>query len=141
MKKIIHFVHIEAPAATVYQALTTQEGLSGWWSTNVTVEPGVGGVIDFRFLDDFNPDMKVTALEEDAHVAWTCIGGHDNWQDNIFSFDLRASGETTDLMFVQVYAQELSDETYGTYNFNWGHYLSSLKQLCETGTGVPYTPT
>src|SRR5262249_28032029 len=49
----------------------------------------------------------------------------------------RAQGETG-LTFVQVYAQELSDEVYGTYNFNWGYYLGSLKSLCETGTGTPF---
>ena len=48
-------------------------------------------------------------------------------------------GETA-LQFVQQYARELSDETYGTYNFNWGHYLNSLKLLCETGTGTPFVP-
>ena len=41
-------------------------------------------------------------------------------------------------MFVQVYAQELDDEVYGRYNFNWGYYLGILKQLCETGTGTPF---
>ena len=40
------------------------------------------------------------------------------------------------MQFVQQYAQELSDETYGTYNFNWGYYLNSLKLYCETGTGT-----
>jgi len=41
-------------------------------------------------------------------------------------------------MFEQVSAQELSDQVYGTYNFNWGYYLGSLKRLCETGTGTPF---
>ena len=45
MKKILHFVHIHAPVAEVYRALTTAEGLAGWWSTRVTVEPGVGGLV------------------------------------------------------------------------------------------------
>ena len=49
-------------------------------------------------------------------------------------------GSGTLLQFVQEYAQELSDETYGTYNFNWGYYLNSLKLLCETGEGTPFGP-
>jgi uncharacterized protein YndB with AHSA1/START domain len=138
LKKIIHYVHINAPTPKVFSALTTDAGLSGWWSTNVKVEPGLGGVIDFTFVDDFNPNMQVTKLETDRWVEWKCISGHDNWQDNTFSFELRASGEATDLMFIQVYAQELSDEVYGTYNFNWGYYLGSLQQLCETGQGTPF---
>ena len=42
------------------------------------------------------------------------------------------------LRFVQEYAQELSDEIYGTYNFTWGYDLYSLQLLCETGTGTPF---
>ena len=28
----------------------------------------------------------------------------------------------------------------GTYNFNWGYYLQSLKLYCETGMGTPFVP-
>ena len=66
------------------------------------------------------------------------MAGHDNWLDNTFSFELNAVKGETGLMFVQVYAQELSDQVYGTYNFNRGYYLGSLKQLCETGAGTPF---
>ena len=44
------------------------------------------------------------------------------------------------LFFRQEYAQELSDEEYGRYNFNWGYCLHSLKRLCETGEGTPHRP-
>jgi len=140
MKKIIHFVHVKAPPQEVYRALTTRDGLAGWWSTNVRVEPGVGGIVDFRFIEVFNPDMEVTRLDENRRVEWKCVGGHDEWRDNTFSFELRDQDGETGLMFVQVYAQELSDEVYGTYNFNWGYYLGSLKKLCETGQGTPFQP-
>lgn len=138
MKKILHAVEIKVPRSKVFDAITTQEGLSNWWTTKVTVEEGVGGLIDFRFVADFNPDMKVTHLEPDCAVHWQCAGGHDNWLDNTFSFELNDKDENTLLMFTQVYARELSDEVYGTYNFNWGYYLDSLKAYCETGMGKPF---
>ena len=138
MKKIIHFFNINAAPNKVFWALTTKEGLADWWSTDVRVQTGEGGVINFRFMGDFNPDMEISGIEKDQKVEWKCISGHDNWQDNTFSFELRASDAATDLMFVQVYAQELDDEVYGRYNFNWGYYLGSLKRLCETGTGTPF---
>ncbi len=140
MKKIIHHLHIKAAPEEVFSALTTREGLAGWWSRRVEVQPGVGGIIDFTFLGDFHPDMKVTRLEANARVDWKCVAGHDNWKDNDFSFRLSAADGGTDLHFVQDYAQELSDEVYGTYNYNWGFYLLSLKKLCETGEGTPFDP-
>lgn len=138
MKKILHAVEVKASRARVFEAITTQTGLSSWWSTNVTVEAGVGGMIDFQFLEGFNPDMKVTNLEPERSAHWRCVGGHDNWLDNTFSFELTGRGDNTLLMFTQIYARELSDEVYGTYNYNWGYYLDSLRLYCETGTGKPF---
>lgn len=50
MKTIIHTVSIHAPPSQVYKALTTEEGVTGWWSTKATVDPEVGGLIRFTFL-------------------------------------------------------------------------------------------
>jgi uncharacterized protein YndB with AHSA1/START domain len=138
VKTIIHTVHVHASPQTVYRALTTEDGVTGWWSTKAEVEPGEGGTIRFTFVGDFNPHMKQTSLRENAFVEWRCVAGHDNWRDNTFRFDLRAMDGETSVRFVQEYAQELDDDTYGTYNFNWGYYLNSLKQYCETGVGTPY---
>lgn len=139
MKKIIHSVHVHATPRKVYEALTTTDGLSGWWTNNVVVEPRVGGMIRFTFHGDFHPRMKQTTLEQDRRVQWICVGGHDNWQDNTFTFTCDDRNGETMVHFEQTYAQELPDETYGTYNFNWGYYLNSLKQLCETGSGTPFS--
>lgn len=140
MKTILHAVHIHATPAAVYDALTTADGLSRWWTRTGDVEPGQGGLIRFTFHGDFHPQMRQTALEPGALVAWACEAGHDNWQSNTFTFTLTERKQDTVLQFVQEYAQELADETYGTYNFNWGYYLNSLKLLCETGQGMPFEP-
>ena len=82
--------------------------------------------------------MQQTQLNEPRLVEWRCVDGHPNWKDNTFTFALRESAGETSLQFVQQYAQELDDDTYGTYNFNWGYYLNSLKHLYETGSGSPF---
>jgi uncharacterized protein YndB with AHSA1/START domain len=110
VKKIIHFVHIHAAPEAVYRSLTAQEGLSGWWTTRVRAPETVGGVISFRFTGDFGPEMEITRLESNRRVDWKCVGDHANWKDNTFSFDLDERKGETGQTFVQIYAQELSDD-------------------------------
>jgi uncharacterized protein YndB with AHSA1/START domain len=141
MKTIIHGVILHAPPERIYEALTTAAGLSAWWTTKVDAEAREGGIIRFTFADPFNPQMKQSALRPGQAVEWKCVGGHDPWRDNTFTFLLDRRGADTFLRFTQHYAQELSDEQYGIYNFNWGYYLNSLKLFCETGSGMPFVPS
>jgi len=138
MKKIIHVVDIAAPPEKVYQALTTRGGLARWWSTEVNGGETVSSTIRFTFGGDFHPRMRVARLQAGAAVEWICTGGHENWQDNTFLFELRRSEKGTSLRFTQTYARELGLDAYGTYNYNWGYYLDSLAMLVETGKGKPF---
>ena len=140
MKQIIHAVHVHASPSVVYRFLTTQEGLARWWTKKVQAEERQGGTIQLTFAGDFNPHMRQQRLDAQRYVEWVCIAGHPNWLDNVFKFKLEERKGETLLMFSQEYARELSDEVYGTYNFNWGYYLNSLKQLCEKGVGTPFSP-
>jgi uncharacterized protein YndB with AHSA1/START domain len=136
MRTIIHTVEIAAGREDVHRLLTTIEGVAGWWTRQADGDAGAGGVIGFRFRGDFNPDMRVEEASPER-VRWTCVAGHANWADNTFTFDLRGAGPVS-LRFTQDYAQELDDDVYGTYNFNWGYYLESLRLLAETGAGRPF---
>ena len=51
MHDIKHLVTIDAPIPVVYMALTEQDGLAGWWTTDTVAEPVVGSIADFRFGD------------------------------------------------------------------------------------------
>jgi uncharacterized protein YndB with AHSA1/START domain len=142
VKTIHHVLDIDAGVPAAWDALTTQPGLAGWWSRQLSMEgTGAGARISFVFDGDFNPVMQVTGAEEGRRLAWQCTGGHGNWQDNTFTFELAGLPDgRTRLRFTQDYATELSDDDYGIYNFNWGYYLESLRLLLTTGTGRPYRP-
>jgi len=139
MKKIIHVLSVASPSDRVYEALTTPAGLTAWWASRVDGSGDQGGELRFAFHGDFNPVMRVTSAKPGEHVRWTCTSGHEPWKDNAFSFTLEDVAGETQVTFVQEYARELSDTAYGRYNFNWGYYLDSLKQLCETGRGKPFS--
>jgi uncharacterized protein YndB with AHSA1/START domain len=141
MRTIIHVVDVSASTESLFTALTTVSGLAKWWTTKVSGDTGPGGRIDFTFAGDFNPVMQVVSAS-DAELQWRCIAGHDNWAENTFRFQVAGLDDgRTRLRFRQHYANELSDDDYGIYNFNWGYYLESLRLLCVTGTGKPFQPS
>ena len=138
MEKIIHLLDIAAPRQTVFGALTSQEGLSRWWTRRVKSDDRVGGLIYFTFVEGFNPDMEIIELTPDAIVKWLCVGGHENWFESTLTFTLRDVMPGTRLIFEQVFKRNQTEEDYGAYNYKWGYFLTSLKRYCESGQGYPY---
>lgn len=70
MVDILHKVGIKASSPDgVYQALTTLDDLSAWWTDDTGGDSKVGGVLQFRFgAGGF--DMKVLELEPARKVLW-----------------------------------------------------------------------
>jgi len=142
VKTIHHVFDTMASTDTLWRALTTQDGLSGWWSTRVAVSAAGGNEqVQFTFGGDFNPLMEVVSSVKQRGLEWRCIAGHDKWKENTFRFQIAPQEDgRVRVRFWQDYAVELGDDDYGNYNFNWGYYLESLRIFCETGTGKPFNP-
>ena len=143
MKRIHHVLDIDAPATTVWAAITEADGLTSWWSTKLdTGDAKVGALLHWTFDGDFNPVMEIITLDERHELIWRCNDGHSPWKDGTFRFQLVEQDDRhTRLRFSQDYAVELDDDAYGIYNFNWGYYLESLRLFCTTGVGKPYPPS
>ena len=48
---LIHRIGIAAPAETIYRALTTEDGIRAWWTTDVKLGARVGDIAVFGFFD------------------------------------------------------------------------------------------
>lgn len=77
MPNIRHEVLIGAPADQVFTALTTSEGLSGWWTPEAQTTPTRGSVGRFPFGATYFKEMEVTDLDSPRHLGWKCVTGCD----------------------------------------------------------------
>jgi hypothetical protein len=136
-RSIVHVLDVNASTQTVGLAVSSISGLKNWWTQDVSGSDEVGKVIFFRFADRFKPDMKVVSKSE-SKIQWQCISGEPAWANDYFTFSIEKNGNLAKLTFVQEYANEITNEQYGRFNFNWGYYLNSLKLFCETGKGMPF---
>ena len=136
MVDILHRVGVKgASPDDVYAALTTIEGLSGWWTRDTTGVTEVGGAIAFRFPPG-GFDMKVVELEPGKKVLWEVVEGPVEWVGTRVSFELSQAGDFTIVLFEHRGWAEPVEFMYHC-STKWASYLLSLKQLVETGTGAP----
>ncbi len=130
MAIIYHRIPIRAIKSKVFDALTTQEGISQWWTSDCVVKPVVGFVNEFRFGGEAHYRMKVVLLQPGRSVEWKCLNQHDDWSGTQVSFVLTDRGDYTflDLKHTGFLAE---NEEYASINYQWGIYLTMLKQFCE----------
>jgi len=136
MVDILHKVGIEGSSTEqVYSALTTLDGLSGWWTEDTTGETDIGDVIAFRFAAG-GFDMKIVELNSAKRVQWQVVDGPEEWIGTTVGFDLRQDGDYTIVLFKHAGWREPVEFMHHC-STKWATFLMSLKMLVETGEGAP----
>ena len=138
MASIRHRVGIAAPQARVYEALTTKEGLSQWWTRDVDGDPSLGGTLRFFFSSpEPSAGMEVAELAPTEHVEWRCVQGPDEWVGTTLTFDLKDSAGETVVLFAHADWREPVEFMYHC-STKWGQLLLGLKTWLEGGASSVY---
>ena len=137
MAKIRHRIGIRGSAAEIYTLLTTDSGLSRWWTTDTSGAGKVGSIIEFRFGGG-GPDFVIIELIPDRLVRWRHSGDiPEEWKESEISFELHEGKEQTILSFSH-YNWARSDEFLAHCSTKWGVFMMSIKSCIETGKGQPW---
>ena len=141
MADIIHRIGIKSPAAQVYKAVTSIEGLSRWWTEETTGKENIGGKIEFVFRTETGDIkgkmvMEVTKLVPEKHAGWRCVDGPPEWIGTNITFDLSVQDGQTIVLFGHRNWRE-SGEFMAHCSMKWGVFLLSLREYVETGKGKP----
>jgi uncharacterized protein YndB with AHSA1/START domain len=133
MADILHRVGVkDASPQDVYDALTTVEGLAGWWTEDTKSNDGV---LEFRFPPG-GFDMEVVEVQPAERVTWRVADGPAEWVGTTIDWELRQDGDYTIVLFSHRGWKEPVEFMHHC-STKWGSYLMSLKSLVETGQGAP----
>ena len=133
-------VHIDAPADAVFQAVTTTDALTAWWSP-VTGSGVTDGELRFPMMADHPPLLvRVDEATGPTTVRWTVIECTfmDDWVGTQPTFTITpVDGGSCELIFEH---RGLDDtlECKDMCSRSWDHFIgTSLRELAEGGVGAP----
>ena len=155
MPDIRHEVLIGASPESIYQALTSQEGLSAWWTPGASAKPELNSIARFDFGPAYFKKMKITGLDPARRVDWTCIAGAAEWIGTTISFELQPGDREALLQAHPELGDQVQQQNgnrgtllifhhngwrdytpmFAECNYTWAQMLRSLKLWCETGRG------
>lgn len=135
MVNILHRVGVVSSVDDVYTALTTIDGLAGWWASDTQGNADEGGTIEFRFGPG-GFDMKVTQLVPNEKVVWEVVEGPEEWVGTEIVWELKQNDTFAIINFAhRGWREEV--EFMSHCSTKWATFLMSLKALVETGSGAP----
>ena len=135
---LVHQVNIKASPDTIYRAISTQEGLTSFWTSDSKAEPTVGSVATFGFGGP-TQRMRVDELTPSKRVKWTGLHDFPNWGNSTVTWDIApAEGDLTNLTFRHAnWPASVTADDLGSINYTWGLIVERLKQYAENGKPVP----
>ena len=141
MPDIVHRIGIKAPIAKVYTAVSTVEGIAGWWTRETSGGSGGGGTITVRFTTPGGEEVgkmefEIVKLVPNKEVRWRFRSGPEEWLVTEVTFDLTQDGDMTLIIFGHRGWKE-QIEFMAHCSMKWSVFLLSLRELVETGKGKP----
>jgi len=137
MHYIIHQIGVKSKPERIYELLTTDDGLSQWWTHDTTGAGSVGSVIEFKF-NDISLLFEVTKLIKNNRVVWKHKGDMpDSWKGTEIVFKLNQEENQTLINFSHKNWNKPSDFMAHCCT-KWAVFLLSLKDVAEKGEGNPF---
>ncbi|MCH8031197.1 MAG: SRPBCC domain-containing protein [Bacteroidetes bacterium] len=138
MADIIHSISIKASPEAIFDAITTQKGLSSWWTEHVKAEPTEGSTTTFGFNDgEFEFHIQVDELTPGACVRWTCSSDFPDWNGTTLRFDIAVRDDGVAMVGFRHMGWESGSEHLARCNTDWGRLMYYLKDYLETGSDTP----
>jgi hypothetical protein len=131
MPDILHRVGVAVRPEVVFEALTSIDGLRGWWVSETSGDPRPGGTIDFGFCR-----MQVLEAAPGRKVHWRCVGGPPEWIGTDVIFDLAWKDDQTVVLFKHANWREPVEFMHHC-STKWATFLLSLRDLLERSDGHP----
>ncbi len=140
-RDILLSVEIMANPSTLFEAITTGEGLASFWTPFATAEPTPGSEARFEFTGAPVPlRMQVEKLEAVTGVEWKCLGDFPNWQDTRVEWGIQpgpTEGGTTVMFKHTGFPDAQPEAEFSSVAYTWATVLGALKAYAETGVPAP----
>ena len=139
MASILLRVPLSADAGSIYKALTTIEGVNGWWSNHTEGPEGTGSTMKVAFPDaPITFDFEVTEETPNQRVLWRCLAGPPEWIGTDISFDIQTDGDGNRSALFAHLGWKSTEESFPFIAYSWAQILPRLKKLAEEGRAEPY---
>jgi uncharacterized protein YndB with AHSA1/START domain len=132
-------IRVAAEPETVYRAVSTPEGVAGWFTTGAEIGEGVGALHRLSFPGaPMAWEFRVDEAAAGKRLAQTVIAGPPQWIDTEIVYALEADPEGGTVVRFDHTGFAEADDMFREVTMGWAGMFTRLKEYVETGTPAPY---
>jgi len=141
---ITHNLRINASAETIYTAVSSKEGINGWWSKDCTVGESEGENSLLKFDKQgtiVEMGFKTLKLSPNQKVVWECTtNGNPAWLNTKIITEISDAQNGSEVIFSHADFDEKwkGQDPFEMTKQGWEHFVKSLVTYCESGEGQPW---
>ena len=131
-------IRVDATPDALFDALTSVAALSAWW-TPATGSGGAGGELQFVMNAPEPLVIHVDEATRPTSVQWTVTDCPflPDWEGTRPAFTITPLDDTTTELYFHHRGLNSTFECIDMCTRSWNHYMSSLHDYVEGGTGSP----
>ena len=137
MAKSSHRIRVHAKPDKVYKALTTADGLKGWFTSQIDGEVREGQDIKMFFSGKEPFQWHLARFQPDTRVHWECLDGPGSAKGTAVTYVLSGEGQGQTVIECDHDGWPDGHEALATCNTLWGLLMGRLKQFSEDGKPNP----
>jgi uncharacterized protein YndB with AHSA1/START domain len=127
-------IEIAAPAAEVWKAISTAQGIASWFAPCTAVEPGVGGKVFIKWGEGMEGTQRIEIWEPERQLRI----GHDRGEPappSVVDYFIEGRGGTTVLRMVHSgFGEDANfDSEFDATGAAWPVFLKMMKHSVERG--------
>jgi len=125
MNQISLLVRIKAEPSTVYNSLTSIQGIGQWFTQAQSSKYVEGGKLTLVFPNE-EVEFSVKTMRKDTRVIWHCTSPDNPWYETDIMFELKSGVDSTTVIFDHTGWPEIN-ELFRDCSMSWAYFLESLR--------------
>jgi uncharacterized protein YndB with AHSA1/START domain len=132
-----HRINIEAGPRSVFEALSTAEGWSRWFTSEVTGDFAEGSQVACQLNGRSPIRLRVTSVKTGSAITFEALEGPFAAPGATTSIRLATADDGRTAVALRHDTPPIPDEDLAACNTYWGILLGQLREYCQTRNVAP----
>lgn len=131
MNTIYLDIEINSNPETIFDLISTQNGLNRWWTKKSCVDLKPDGKIQYFFSNEFDWYGRIIDVNAPNKLVVLITEADEDWTDTILSFEIQYKNQKKLILRFEHQNWKAINDHFRKTSYCWAQYFATLKEIAE----------